>query len=965
VSRRRLALLVTCTALSAACGGSGELTVARPGRLQTLEDQAVSGRLVAEDALGRPIAFVVVSPPSSGSLEVDPASGAFTYRPALDFNGLDRFQFAASAGGATSAPAQVEIAVGSVNDAPVFSNFDVHGAQAAVPIAVGAGSVAVQVPEDGAVTGQAVAVDPDGQPVSYLLDQAPGHGIAELDANTGVFTYRPAPDYFGPDQLRIVATDGIALSEPMVVAIEVLPVNDPPVAIGQALALDEDATEAGTLRATDVEGDALAYAIARPPRHGTVQLDAASGAFTYRPAKDYNGADDFEFTAFDGRDMSAPATVSLTVLPVNDPPVAQAQGFQVDEEGVVQGALSATDVDGDPLTWLVAAGPAHGTLAVDGASGAFTYRPVPDYHGSDSFAFVASDGRLASAPAEVAIAVLPVNDPPVAQDQALRLDEDTAAAGTLQATDVDGDALTYAIVRPPRHGTVQLDAASGAFTYRPAQDYNGADDFQFTASDGQATSAPATFALTIDPVNDPPVLPPLPDITNSAETRDSFIALPVRDVDGDRLTYQVAPSDEAIATVLVDTTGTLVVTPHARGATTVSLQASDGVLTAPGSFRFTVTDVLKERQLDFDAPAGRAIQLTNTSAEEVEIELIHDGHPLVATPAQLLDDVRALPDERPGEPFERKLWRYLRDNVYHWPSLSYDPWVRDSVLLTNSIGFGFCYDVMVSYVVLARLAGYQARGWGLTGHAVPEVFSGGRWQIYDPDLAVYYERDDGLVAGMEDLRADPSLVTAPRARLFPQELTNWPYTPDMAAMYGQADNWIIGDWAFGAPDVFPGLRLPPRVRITYPGEWAPVAASVTFDREYPVPASGQLKMDLPPGFAGAVAWPLALWEVRGTGTVEYAGMTYATGSPELTRALQVTPGPGSPLRVLDAPEGLSLVYLVNPLRFGAGPSSRVGVRSLEAWKVDIAAASLHPDVIPAWEFPLVAQPKPVGVGKPR
>src|SRR5207247_2384680 len=94
--------------------------------------------------------------------------------------------------------------------------------------------------------------------------------------------------------------------------------------------------------------------------------------------------------------------------------------------------LAATDAEGSALTFTIVAAPAHGTLS--GTAPAVTYTPAANYNGPDGFTFKANDGTVDSNVATVTITVASVNDAPVASDETVTTDEDTAKAITLAAT---------------------------------------------------------------------------------------------------------------------------------------------------------------------------------------------------------------------------------------------------------------------------------------------------------------------------------------------------------------------------------------------------------------------------------------------------------------------------------------------------------------------------------------------------
>ena len=342
--------------------------------------------------------------------------------------------------------------------------------------------------------------DPDNDPLTFSVVTGPIHGA--LSGTAPNLTYTPALNYNGADSFTFKVNDGHTDSNTATVSITVTPVNDPPIADAQSVTTNEDTPKAITLTASDVDGDTLTFSVVTGPTHGA--LSGTAPNLTYTPAANYNGADSFTFKANDGTVDSNIATVSITVTPVNDPPIADAQSVTTNEDTPKAITLTASDVDGDTLTFSVVTGPTHGALS--GTAPNLTYTPAANYNGADSFTFKANDGTVDSNIATVSITVTPVNDPPIADPQSVTTDEDTAKAITLTGSDVDGDTLTFSVVTGPTHGA--LSGTAPNLTYTPAANYNGADSFTFKANDGTVDSNTATVSITVTPVNDPPIADP-------------------------------------------------------------------------------------------------------------------------------------------------------------------------------------------------------------------------------------------------------------------------------------------------------------------------------------------------------------------------------------------------------------------------------------------------------------------------
>ncbi len=513
----------------------------------TDEDVPVTITLTSTDAdsPGDPTFEVVASPSIGGLGPFGPIScdggtpnvctTDLTYTPNPDFNGPDSFTFTATADAETSNEATVAINVDPVNDPPVAA-----ATSTTLDEDVGTWLIAVSASdiEGDDVTVFTVATPPSHGSVEYSPAVGPCGPVGGPWTCVGTMLYTPDTDYNGQDSFTFTATDGTATSTPATVSITVSPVNDRPVANGQSLTVVEDTATAIALGGSDVEGSTLTYTrTGTGPVHGT--LTGTVPNLVYTPAANYNGPDSFTFKVNDGTiDSLADATVSITVSPVNDRPVCTGASLSTDKNVAVSGTVACADVEGTPLTLVVSSGPGRGTLnPFNSATGAFTYRPNTDVTGADSFQVTAGDGGLASIPVTVEITI--ANHAPVCVDASpVAGDEDTIQTGTLGCADGDGDLLTFTKTGGPVHGSVVVDAGTGAWTYTPASNYNGPDSFTFTASDGAVVSlTPATVAITVTAVNDAPVASA--QAVATAEDSAKAITLAGTDIEGSALTFAI------------------------------------------------------------------------------------------------------------------------------------------------------------------------------------------------------------------------------------------------------------------------------------------------------------------------------------------------------------------------------------------------------------------------------------------
>ena len=551
-----------------------DLPVANPQSVITDEDLATSITLTGSDVETPSLTYRILTQPQHGVLTGDAPN--LTYTPDAEFNGPDAFTFVANDGLADSTAATVSIIVNPVNDTP-YAFF-----------------LSVGVESNSSADFTLNYGDIDGDALTFEVTSGPASGI--LSGTAPALTYTPNADFSGQDGFTYTVTDPSGASASESVVIEVSAVNAPPVAYSQDVSTFEDNYFYITLTGTDPEGAELTYQVLSEPTHGEISVDW--NEIRYTPDPEFNGLDSLTFLVNDGELDSAPATITITVIPMNDAPWANDQSFTLDEDVVTSFALDYGDADGEALTVTVWQEPAHGTLS--GTAPNLTYTPAANYFGPDSFGYSVSDAIPESkAFATVSFTVNSVNDAPVALDQSVSTFEDNYFYITLSGTDVEGAELTYQVLSEPTHGEISVDW--NEIRYTPDPEFNGLDSLTFVVSDGEFTSAPATITITVTPMNDAPWANDQ-DITVNENSHVDF-TLDYGDLDGDPLTYAIwqAPAHGT----LTGTAPNLTYTPEANyfGTDSFIYSVDDSQPDSSKAFAtvsITVNEVTGPAQLFFD-----------------------------------------------------------------------------------------------------------------------------------------------------------------------------------------------------------------------------------------------------------------------------------------------------------------------------------------------------------------------------
>ena len=572
----------------------------------------VYGRVRATDPDGDTLTYSASDTAKGGTVNIT-SRGSFTYAPS-----------ATARHGAAAKSASAEDRL----DTFTVTVSDGRGGAVAVPVSVringangrptGVRATGVQSnPNSGSVTGRIVATDPDNDTFTYRVPTTTARGEVAIDAE-GRFTYTPteqaraaatrrfAPFWDRIDSFRVTVDDGHGGTTAAIIRVDIPPmdnVNRPPTTGTYTVGQPDSATGrvTGTATAVDPDGDTLVYSGTTTTAKGEV-IVGVDGAFVYTPTDDSrhraaavnatatDKADTFEITADDGFGGTTTIPVSVAVAPQNRAPlVTDMEASPPDpQSGEVRGSISASDPDGDLLSFRGSAGRGSVTVAPNGS---FGYTPSREARAAaalggpttDDVLISVTDGHGGSVTRSIAVSILPgvsnpVNGSPT--DGAFvvtEVDPTTGkVTGTVTATDPDGDSLTFGGPSVTPKGTLAV-SQDGTFTYVPnavsrhkASAISGpaadkVDNWVVSVSDGRGGTLTVPVSVAISPQNNAPLITGL-----SAEPPDSQLGtvngtVSVVDPDGDPLTFSGSATR---GSVTVNPSGSFAYTPteQARAA---------------------------------------------------------------------------------------------------------------------------------------------------------------------------------------------------------------------------------------------------------------------------------------------------------------------------------------------------------------------------------------------------------------
>ncbi|MGW9165950.1 tandem-95 repeat protein, partial [Priestia megaterium] len=504
----------------------------------TQEDSPVVGAIVGTDVDGNPLSYQLQVAPTNGVAAVN-ADGTFSYQPNPNFNGTDQFTVLVSDGQGGTAVSTVTINVIPVNDPPITSN------------------VSFTIAEDSTLINQIVAVDPDGDSLTFSLQVAPGNGVAVVNVD-GTFSYQPNLNFNGTDRFTVLVSDGQGGTAVSTVTVIVTPVNDAPTVPNYTFSTQEDSPVIGAIVGTDADGNPLSYQLQVAPINGVAAVNA-DGTFSYQPDLNFNGSDQFTVLVSDGQGGTAVSTVTINVIPVNDPPITADLAFTINEDTPLTNQIPAFDPDGDLLTFTLLNPPPSNGSVVLGANGVFTYTPNLNYNGTDTFSVLVSDGQGGSSLSTVTLTIVPVNDPPIGGDRAVTTTINLPVTSSIPASDPDDITLTYTLQQSPANGSAIINQ-DGIFTYIPNNNFIGNDQFTILITDLEGATALSNIFVTVLQTNGSTTTQDLQISTNEdTSVTNQVIAT---NVNGNPLIYTIENSPINGVVTIDPNTGIFTYTPN-------------------------------------------------------------------------------------------------------------------------------------------------------------------------------------------------------------------------------------------------------------------------------------------------------------------------------------------------------------------------------------------------------------------
>ncbi|MFM7729225.1 MAG: Ig-like domain-containing protein, partial [Flavobacteriales bacterium] len=467
-----------------------DIPTASPFSITLQEDTNSSGTINSFTDVESPnLTYSVAGTNTIAGLTIS-SNGNYTYTAPANYFGSQTINIQACDAQNLCATSTFTLQVNAVNDLPIATNDAFSGN------------------EDQTISGilSNGEYDIEGGPLTYSAAGNVSNGILSLLPN-GQFTFTPNTNWFGTQSVTINVCDNQNGCVTTQLTLNIISINDTPVALPANLATNEDTNLAGNLSAfaTDIESSQLTFTLLTPPASGQLTVNS-NGSFTYNPASNFSGNTSATYQACDAGGSCVNGTIFITINPVNDAPTAPNITLTLTEDQPVVGTItSIQDIDNSSVTITINQNQSNGIFTINNA-GNYTFTPANNYFGSDVVTYTACDASNACSQGNIFLVVQAVEDLPVVNDETIVIIQDNELAGNLSTNDSDGDgdALLYSNSTQAANGTINL-AANGAFTYIPNIGFVGTEIINYAACDPQNNCANGVLTISVLTSNTAPV----------------------------------------------------------------------------------------------------------------------------------------------------------------------------------------------------------------------------------------------------------------------------------------------------------------------------------------------------------------------------------------------------------------------------------------------------------------------------
>jgi Ca2+-binding RTX toxin-like protein len=327
--------------------------------------------------------------------------------------------------------------------------------------------------------------NPVGGSLTYEVLNATTHGDFILNTD-GSYSYNPLANYNGEDSVTVKVTNEYGLSTTQVIDLAITSVNDAPELTSDTMTLTlQDIRNAnGQIQASDIENDTLTYSVGTQAAHGALSIDE-NGAWVYKANDGYIGNDSAIIKVDDGNGGVVEQTLNFD-LKVSAPAI-NTTALTLLEDNSYSNTLAVTNPIGGTLTYAILDATDYGSFVLN-SDGTYNYTPSLNYNGSDSLTLKVTNEYGLSSTQTIELNITPVNDTPTfvsSEDESYLLKNTRLVTGAINASDIDGDTLSYALSTNPTHGTLTLDATTGVWSYESLFGYIGKDSATISVRDGK------------------------------------------------------------------------------------------------------------------------------------------------------------------------------------------------------------------------------------------------------------------------------------------------------------------------------------------------------------------------------------------------------------------------------------------------------------------------------------------------